>query len=213
MNGQNHIIAITPFEFHPVKEFEKRQKSIDIFTVKALQITMDAKKTTVYESKKKSKKLQDSGKIAMEHKKYKEAEEIFSQAIELNPSFGTLWTQRATCRTFLKKYEEAISDLEYVLSFNPKCTQSIIQKGNIHLELRQFDEATILFESLRQLGESKSADACLKKLKDVQELDLSKFGVYILFLMLVSDPSSCFKCSDRAKEKRKWQNGHKIKSN
>jgi len=119
--------------------------------------------------------------MALEHQKYKEAEHIFSQAIELNASFTPLWTQRATCRTFLKKYEEAISDLECVLSFNPKCTQSIIQKGNIHLELRQFDEATILFESLRQLGETKSADACLKKLKDVQELELSKFGVYILF--------------------------------
>ena len=78
---------------------------------------------------------------------------------------------------FLKKYEEAISDLEYVLSVNPKCTQSIIQKGNVHLELGQFGESTILFESLRQLGESKSADACLKKLKDVQELDSSKLHV------------------------------------
>ena len=173
MNGQNHIIALTPFEFLPIKEFEKRQKSIDITTLKALQITMETKKTTVFENKKISKNLNDSGVIALEHQKYKKAEEIFSQAIELNPSFGTLRTQRATCRTFLKKYKEAMSDLEYVLSFNPKCTQSIIQKGNVHLELRQFDEAAMLFESLRQLGESKSADACLKKLKDVQELDLS----------------------------------------
>ena len=172
MNGQNHIIALTPFEFLPMKEFEKRQKSIDITTLKAPQLTLETKKTTVFENKKRSKKLHDSGAMASEHQKYKEAEQIFSEAIDLNPSFGTLWTQRATCRTFMKKYKEAISDLEYVLSFNPKCTQSIIQKGHVHLELRQFDEAKMLFESLRQLGESKSADACLKKLKDVQEIDL-----------------------------------------
>ena len=51
MNGQNHIIALTPFEFLPIKEFEKRQKSIDITTLKALQITMETKKTFFYNSK------------------------------------------------------------------------------------------------------------------------------------------------------------------
>ena len=135
-------------------------------------MSMEANKTSAFEKKTKSKKLRESGKVALEHHKYKEAEQMFSQAIELNPSLGTLWTQRATCRTFLKKYKEAISDLEYVLSFNLKCTQSIMQKGNVYLELRQFDEATMLFESLRQLGGSKSADFCFKKSKDLQEIDL-----------------------------------------
>jgi len=51
MNGQNHIIALTPFEFLPIKESEKRQKSIDITTLKALQITMETKKTTFLEKK------------------------------------------------------------------------------------------------------------------------------------------------------------------
>lgn len=203
MNGQNHIIALTPFEFLPIIEFEKGQKSIDITTVKALQITMKTKKKTVFENKKRSKKLHDSGQIAVEHQKYKEAEQFFSQAIELNPSFHTLWTHRAICRTFLKKYEEAISDLEYVLRLNSKCTKSIIQKGNIHLELRQFEEATILFESLRQLGESKSADAYLKKLKDIQERDSSKLGLFFV----ASDSNV-----NRAKEKKRWQNGHKKTS-
>lgn len=176
INGQNHIIAFTPFEFLSIKEFEKRQKSIGKTTFKALQIKMETKKTVVYENKKKSNKFLDSGNMAMEHKQYKVAEKLFTQAIDINPSLGRLWNQRAICRTFLKKYEEAISDLEYVLTFNPKCKESIIQKGNVHMKLRQFEQAIILFESLNQLGESKSADVYLKKLKDIQKNGHAKKG-------------------------------------
>ena len=69
----------------------------------------------------------------------------------------------------MKKYEEAISDCESALSIDPKCKESIVQKGNALLGLARFDEAKACYESLRSIGEAISADSNLKKLHDIQE--------------------------------------------
>ena len=71
----------------------------------------------------------------------------------------------------MKKYQEAMSDCDSALSIDPKCTQSITQKGNALLGLERFDEAKESYESLRTLGENESADNLLKILHDVQETD------------------------------------------
>ena len=61
-------------------------------------------------------------------------ESFLSEAIETEtiltgqPTF-TFWTERAICRNALKKYEQALSDCDLALDCNPKCTKTIIVKG------------------------------------------------------------------------------------
>ena len=55
-----------------------------------------------------------------------------------------------------------------------KCPKTIHQKGNALLGLGRFDEAKDCYESLRSLGDAALADACLKKLHDIQECDIIK---------------------------------------
>ena len=109
------------------------------------------------------------GNVAFYKKKYEEAEKCYSEAIQMNMGSRPLWTNRAKCRNAMAKHDEAISDCDSALSINPKCSQSIEQKGNAFLGLGQFDEAKNCFASLRSLGESALAETCLKKLDDVQE--------------------------------------------
>ena len=80
-----------------------------------------------------------------------------------------LWTNRAICRNAMKKHEEALSDCKSALTINPKCTKSVVQKGNALLGLGFFEEAKTCYESLRTLGEGALADTYLKKLQDAQE--------------------------------------------
>ena len=48
-------------------------------------------------------------------------------------------------------------------------TRTIIQKGNALFGLGRFNEAKEIYELLRGLGDSKAAEANLKKLHDAQE--------------------------------------------
>jgi len=89
LNGQNHIVALTPMKFLPIEEFEKRQKSIDPSKTLALMSSMTKITSTVIENKKKAKILKELGNTALKKKKYDEAEQWYSQAIDKNPGLKT----------------------------------------------------------------------------------------------------------------------------
>ena len=57
LNGQNHIVAVTPMKFLPIEEFKKRQKSIDPSKTLALLSSMATTIPKVIENKKKAKIL------------------------------------------------------------------------------------------------------------------------------------------------------------
>ena len=117
-NGQNHIIVKTPLEFLPVKEFEKRQKSIETKTL----CLMDSKAINkILKDKKRAKDLKERGKEFFKLKNFAKAANCYSAAILLNTGDKQLWTNRAICRNRMKKYEEAISDCESALSIDSKC--------------------------------------------------------------------------------------------
>ena len=116
-----------------------------------------------------ARELKEQGNKAFMKKKFEEAEKCYSEAIQLNIGYRPFWTNRAKCRNVMKKYQEAISDCDSALSIDPKCTKSITEKGNALLGLTRFDEAKECYESLRALGEDKSAEKLLKKLHDGQE--------------------------------------------
>ena len=167
MDGKNHIIAMPPFNFLPISEFQKRQKSIGFDNTRALMDSMEKMQSEVMEKKKKTRELKEMGNEAIHKRKYLDAEKFYSQAIELNPGSRPLWTNRAECRITMKKYEEAISDCNTALSIDPKCTRSIIQKGNALLALSRFVEAKECYELLPSFG--KDSSSYLKKLYDAQD--------------------------------------------
>ena len=171
MNGQNHIVVVSPMKFLPAKEFEKRQKSINSNRQLAILSSMPKIASEVIEKKNKARALKEKGNIAFKKKKFEEAERCYSEAIHLNIGYRPFWTNRASCRNVMKKYQEALSDCDSALSIDPKCTKSITQKGNALLGLGRFDEAKECYESLRSLGENASVDNLLKKLHDMQETD------------------------------------------
>ena len=124
--------------------------------------------TEVNEKKKKAKELKENGNYAFRKKNFEKAENLYTQAIKLNIGSRPLWTNRAACRNTMKKFKEAISDCDTALSIDPKCTRSIIEKGNALLGLGRFNEAQEVYESLRSLGDSEAAEKNLKKLNDAQ---------------------------------------------
>ena len=238
LDGQNHIVAVTPLKFLPAKEFKKRQKSIN--SKLALTSSMLKIKDDIIEKKKRAKagfqigvkfwniksqnewkclkilfkELKEKGNVAFQKKKFDEAETCYSNAIQLNMGSRVLWTNRAKCRNTIKKHEGAISDCDSALSINPKCTSSIEQKGKALMWLGRFDEAITCFESLRLLGENTLADTCLTKLNDIQERVehfLSKINSnHVTQAIFHPNNSSQNQLQQNAQDRRK--KGRKIKS-
>ena len=169
MDGKNHIIAMPPFKFLPISEFQKRQKSMGLDNTRALMDSMEKMQSEVMEKKKKTRQLKEMGNKAIQKKKYLDAEKFYSEALKIDIGSRQLWTNRAACRNLMKKYEEAVFDCDTALSIDQKCTRSIMEKGIALVGLKRFDEAKEVFESLRPLGREASANFHLKKLHDIQD--------------------------------------------
>ena len=171
MNGQNHIIACTPLKFLPVEEFEKRRKSIQTKSLALTDIIQRKKRSD--EKKAEAKTLEDQGNQFFKKKRYIEAEQCYSRALELHPGCRMLWTNRAICRNNMRKFDEAISDCDFALMLDPKYSKSIIEKGKAYLNSGNYDQAKSCFESLRELGQEFLANTHLKKLDSQLKQNIS----------------------------------------
>ena len=81
MDGQNHILAVTPLKLLPVKEFENRQKSVgnNVDTTSTLRLmkSMETTKIEVFAKKQKAKELKEKGNTSFAKKRYEEAQILF----------------------------------------------------------------------------------------------------------------------------------------
>ena len=154
-----------------INEFRKRQNCAK--QEKGLQISHSTWNLDVIQkeilNKIRSKQLKEMANHSFSQRKFDDAEELYSRAIELNKGLRLLWTNRAACRNTMKKYNEAISDCDVALSIDPKSIRTIIQKGNSLLALNRFDEAQECYELLRALGETQSATFYMKKVHDIKD--------------------------------------------
>ena len=138
LDGQNHIIAVTPLKLLPLKEFQNRQKSIETVESLAITASMMSIKSESDEKKKKAKECKENGNKSFQKKKYEEAENFYSEGLQLHPGFRQLWTNRAICRNTMKKHEDALADCLSALSIDPKNTKKGIRNDEILLTQSKF---------------------------------------------------------------------------
>jgi tetratricopeptide (TPR) repeat protein len=69
------------------------------------------------------------------------AEQDFSKLIENNPRLPEAWAQRAMVRQSLRKYDEAVSDLDEALKLRPDGSRLRLMRGRLLVSLKKEQEA------------------------------------------------------------------------
>ncbi len=114
-----------------------------------------------YSSKKqkenlKQKRIDDAAKFHelglqnMKLKHYHQATVNYSQAVNLNP-IDLYYNNRACACTYAKKYDKALEDYNYLLSFNENEGSYYFGRGVVYYELEKFDLAKNDFEKANAL--------------------------------------------------------------
>ena len=104
-------------------------------------------------------------------KKHEDALADCLSALSIDPKNTKkgIWIEEITIPSAHSGFWIRTSDRLWATSLFENPAKTITQKGNAHLGLGQFEEANECYELLRELGETSSAENCLKKLAEAQE--------------------------------------------
>jgi DnaJ family protein C protein 7 len=91
-------------------------------------------------------------------KKYEEAIEEYTKALEFDPSnkkFNSIiLANRALCYQKLKKNTEALRDSNQSVKLNPYYARGYVKRGNVYMELNMYDDAKADFQKAKELDPS-----------------------------------------------------------
>merc|ERR1712087_34637 len=100
-----------------------------------------AKKEVVAKGNHTSAHYKQLGVKAFLAKKYLAASEHFTNAIELDPKNGKLYSNRSACYSFLKMYQESLNDANKTIEYEKEWYKGYYRKGNAAEKLLLYPEA------------------------------------------------------------------------
>lgn len=116
-----------------------------------------------------------AGTTAFKARKYDEAYTLYTEALAVDPTNRSenskLYYNRALVLSKMERNEEALSDCDQALSFDPKYTKALTKKVRIQIDLEQFDEAVKNAEEACNMDQS---DRELQRLLQEAKLELKK---------------------------------------
>ncbi len=112
--------------------------------------------------------LKDAGNKAFAAKKYQEAVELYSKAIDLDGGNHVLWGNRSAAKAGLKDWSAALADAEQTVKINPKWAKGYARKGAALHGLHRWDEAVSAYEAGIAVEDSPALQKGLTEVKEAQ---------------------------------------------
>ncbi|CDS09702.1 hypothetical protein LRAMOSA02379 [Lichtheimia ramosa] len=128
---------------------------------------------TSEENKLKADQIKAEANVLFGQKRFNEAIEKYTAAIELNPTVAAYFTNRAFCHVKLENYGYAISDAEEALKIDPTLTKANYRRASANMALGKFKEALkdLKVVSKRAPGDKDAKmklDECAKIVKRIE---------------------------------------------
>lgn len=131
-------------------EQKKQENSPDIsassaeFRKAVSDLVTDDKKSTERRRKANQKTVWDylrEGNRLYDEKKFNQAVEAYTKAIELNPEYATSYNNRGFTYKNLKEFDKALADLNRAIDLNPDYVNAYYNLGNTYKALGDYDKA------------------------------------------------------------------------
>src|SRR5690606_23012699 len=81
------------------------------------------------------------GNEAFSNQKYKEAQNYYTKAIEINPNIAHVYNNRGLTHHFRGKFELAVQDFSKAIELDENDYRSFYNRGNAYKDLQKFTKA------------------------------------------------------------------------
>ncbi|KAE9453125.1 hypothetical protein C3L33_14998, partial [Rhododendron williamsianum] len=129
--------------------------------------------------------LKDQGNEFFKSGNYLKAAALYTQAIKLDPSNHTLYSNRAAAFLHLVKLNKALADAETAITLNPVWEKGYFRKGCVLEAMERYDDALAAFQiALQHNPQSSEVSKKIKRLtqlakdkKRVQEVETMRSNI------------------------------------
>ena len=93
----------------------------------------------------------DAGNQLMSKRQYEESILMFSDAINLQPTFAEAWNKRATVNYIIGNYEESISDIFSTLELEPRHFGALAGLAQIYMLQNKYFKAAQVYRKILEI--------------------------------------------------------------
>ena len=112
--------------------------------------------------------LLDEGSRLVQDQKLNRAIDVFSEAIELDPSWAEAWNKRATVFYMVGKFQKSQNDIDKVLELEERHFGALAGQGMVNIKLKNYDKAKKSYQKAQEIYPAmKSSKVMIEQIEEL----------------------------------------------
>ena len=95
--------------------------------------------------------LLDEGSRLVQDRQLKRAIDVFTEAIELDPTWAEAWNKRATVFYMVGEFQKSQDDIDKVLALEARHFGALAGQGLVNIQLRNYEKAIRSYEQAKEI--------------------------------------------------------------
>ena len=117
--------------------------------------------------------LLDEGSRLVQDQQLNKSIVVFTEAIELDPTWAESWNKRATVYYMIGEFHKSQDDIDKVLELEERHFGALAGQGMVNIQLRNYEKAILSYKKAQEIYPSmQSAEIMIKKIENLIKQDL-----------------------------------------
>jgi len=110
----------------------------------------------------------DEGSRLVQDRKLYSAIDVFTEAIELDPTWAEAWNKRATVFYMVGEFQKSQDDIDKVLELEKRHFGALAGQGMVNIQLRNYEKALLSYKKAQEIYPSmQSAETMIKQIENL----------------------------------------------
>ena len=115
----------------------------------------------------------DEGSRLVQDRQLYRAIDVFTEAIELDPTWAEAWNKRATVFYMVGEFQKSKDDIDKVLELENRHFGALAGQGMVNIQLRNYEKAILSYKKAQEIYPSmQSAEIMIKQIENLIKQDL-----------------------------------------
>ena len=110
----------------------------------------------------------DEGSRLVQDQQYNRAIDVFTEAIELDPTWAEAWNKRATVYYIVGEFQKSQEDIDKVLELEERHFGALAGQGMVNIQLKNYDKAKRSYQKAQEIYPAmKSSKVMIEQIEEL----------------------------------------------